>query len=320
MTDQNLSNLLRTYCDGELAPDEASALERRIEAQPELRASLRFERQLRERIAVVMQGEIPAAPGGLADRVHDAISGASDATDKVALGANDRAVAGRIAGGQTASRGGRSLRSRLVAPKRANVFAVAATLFLIASVVLIGIYGPRIDSLQRGATDDLVGKTARFVSRVHGSCESDPEMMRRKLPWRTKTIATDRLTAHLDGHRVEAFDLSDYGFEFNGGGECHVPGPMPSGHLIYTRPATVDAPEMLLSIFVVANEGQFDHLVPDFRLHQWHRFDGGPSCSRSVVGITDGDVVYFMVCGICDAESRDIKLSLADQLLAATSR
>ena len=76
MSEQNDSNLIRNYVDGELEPEQAAQIEQRLESDPQLRARVHFEHLLRQRIDVVMRRET-AAPPGLAERISAAFAEAS---------------------------------------------------------------------------------------------------------------------------------------------------------------------------------------------------------------------------------------------------
>ena len=67
----------------------------------------------------------------------------------------------------------------------------------------------------------------------------------------------------------------------------------------------------MLSVFVAPNVGQYDGglrfgMIPG----KWYTADGGPHCMRTIRRITDGDVVFLLVC--CD--ERD--LTVAERTIA----
>ncbi|MHC4947169.1 MAG: hypothetical protein ACYTG1_02750 [Planctomycetota bacterium] len=264
--------LIRRYCDGELSPDEAAAVERRIAADPRVRDAVAAERALRERVRAIAEAEAPAAPGEVRRRVL-----ASLAAERADAGAT---VIARVGG---------------AAPRRANVFAVVATLALVAGAVLYGIFGPRIDDHRADPATNLVVEDAIWASEEHTACADDGLHRDRKLRRRGVEDVEDDLREWLGVPSVRVFDLSAAGYRLLGAGHCKVPGPVPSGHLMYARGGAEPA---LVSLFVVPDRGQFEGAPPPSGGDPWFAIDGGPRCRKSVLNTTEGDLVYFLVC--CD--------------------
>jgi anti-sigma factor RsiW len=120
-------NLIQSLADGELPPESAAQLERRIAADEGLRAEVaagvRFEHKLQSRVGAVMSESVPGCPPDLADRIRSRLASA------------DRA--GVAATVETAPPRWRRL---FASPQRASVAAIAASLLLIAGAVLFGIF------------------------------------------------------------------------------------------------------------------------------------------------------------------------------------
>ena len=178
MSDPIPPNLIRSYGDDEPA-ELTDAARASIESDPRSRAQVRFERTLRERVGQAMSEPVAAMPDGLAGQVRDAIRGA----DGAAVGVADEAS-------ETDSRetGPRSW----LAPRRANVFAIAASLALVVGAILFGIFGPSIDKIGPGSDggSQLVSDTAQYVADEHRRCAAATHTRDGKAEW--KTVATAR--------------------------------------------------------------------------------------------------------------------------------
>lgn len=282
MSEQNDSNLIRNYADGELEGAEAADLERRIELDERLQVQVRFEHLLRQRVDVVMRGRAGAAPEGLAERIRASLTkAAGEPEPEIVVGRVDR----------TGATAGRGPRARRVGPPRVNMLAVAAALILIAGAVLFSIFGPQI-----GEGPSLAAETARFVEDLHIRCEADPEMLAKVSPWRARGEAEEQLTAHLGDGPVTVFDLSSLDYEFIGAGKCRVPGPVPSGHFFHERPARGNGDPSMVSLYVVPDHGQYGGQIGDYRLREWFELPGEAGSDDRIHGITNGLAIYFLVC------------------------
>jgi hypothetical protein len=101
-------------------------------------------------------------------------------------------------------------------------------------------------------------------------------------------------------------DLQQLGFEFVGAGHCMVPGPAPSGHLVFRR-----SDGAMVSLFLVPDVSQLGSGMPRGR---WFRIDGS-SCRHQVRCATDGNLLYLLVC--CDTEVVD---SVAGSVIGQIAR
>jgi anti-sigma factor RsiW len=295
MSEQNDPNLIRQYADGELDPDQAAVLEQRLESDEQLRAQLRFEHLLRQRVGEVMRRD-SRAPADLAQRVSAALAVAKD-------DAEPEIIVGRI--DSTGAVAGRGKQSRRIGPAPMSMFAVAAALVLIAGVVLFSIFGQQI-----GQDGNLAVETARFVEDVHIRCESDPEILSRVSPWRERDEAEDELTRHLGDGDVSVLDLSSLGYTFYGAGRCRVPGPVPSGHFFHKRPAGGDRGASMVSLYVVPDHGQYVDQISDFRPGEWFELPAEPGSGDRILGISNGSIIYFLVCP-CHPGLGDLKKAIA---------
>jgi anti-sigma factor RsiW len=265
--------MIRAYVDGELSSDEAAALEERAAADPDVALRLRFEQGMRERVRRVMTE--CSTPDDLAGTVRDAIA------------ADEEPIAIET-----------ERRSWLAGPQRANVFAVAATLAVVAGAVLFGIFGRQIDTFRPNGPGGEITEIASFVADEHQRCAGRQESRDRKATWVVADEARARLGRHL-GTDVEVFDLSALGYRFVGAGACHLPGRATSGHMIYTRsePAPDGCPESMVSVFVVPSTTPVDaDLLLTLAPWEWTRAGEAPECSRRVGLSNDGTCLYYLVC------------------------
>ncbi|MDY7107693.1 MAG: hypothetical protein SYC29_03560 [Planctomycetota bacterium] len=294
MSEQNDSNLIRNYADGELDPEQAAALQQRLESDHRLRAQLRFEHVLRERIGEVMR-DGSSAPAGLVERISAALSEATDEPEP-------EVVAGRVdSGGAVAGRG---KRARRVGPAPMSMFAVAAALLLVAGVILFSIFGEQI-----GHEGNLAIETARFVEDVHIRCETEPKTLAKVSPWRARGEAERELTRHLGDGEVSVLDLSSLGYKFYGAGPCHVPGPVPSGHFFHERPAEEGRDASMVSLYVVPDHGQYADQIDEHRPGQWFELPAEPGSGDRILGISNGSIMYFLVCP-CHPGLGDLKKAI----------
>ncbi len=314
-TPDDIGSLIRQFCDGELDDERTAAFERRIAADPDLAGQVRFERTLCEKISRAMNemnATTAPTPADLAPRVRAALAAAAAepafelATDSREDGAPTPGGNGLApAPGAAARPAARPVprpaarpvprpaaRSWLAGPPRANVFAVAATLAVIAGAVLFGIFGRPIDSVRRTIAEPAT-EIAQFVSGEHHRCAGDPDARERKATWRGPAAA-EGLRGYL-GHEVPIFHVP--GYQFIGAGRCHIPGADLSAHLVYasTERGSDGCPNATLSLFVVPS----DAIGPGMRVGEhwaWVRIGDRPTCGRTVACAEDGSLVYFMVC------------------------
>jgi anti-sigma factor RsiW len=302
MNEQDLSNRIRQYVDGELDPDEGAALLNRIEGDAELQARTRFEETLRENVSRAMLGDAERAPESLASQIRGALVQAE--VEPEVAGRLDPSQASLKAAGADESAREDARRPWFAGPQRANFLAVAAVLTLITSVVLFSIFSPQIDDRAAPAVGDLVCEITQFTLHVHGLCADNPEIAAMKSAWPTFAEAERKLAEHLDVAAATVVDLAALGYQFTGAGKCRVPGKdtsgrdIPSGHAVYKKFGTdgKNAAD-LVSVFMAPNVGQFADSVAEFPPDQWLEFgciDGG---GEGVYGRTDGRLIYILVCG-----------------------
>ena len=185
MSDRSIAELIRLDCDGELDQAQAEQLQRHLEAHPEDRTLVESERRLRERVGVVMTAACPSAPADLAERIRHRLE-----TDEADVEAEPA---------------GFSFAQWLQGPRRANVYAVAASLVVVAGAVLIGILGTPIDD-QPTRAGQAVEAAASVAGEHVATTASDGAMITYSSLGEAQRLMEDHLDAALT-----VFDLGDAG-------------------------------------------------------------------------------------------------------------
>jgi len=304
---------IRLFCDGELSPPEAAAVEAKLREHPEPRALAEFERRLRERVGMVLQAG-SAPPADLADRIREAI--ASDAAtaglETPPVQSVTREVIGTIAPPPEPS----AHRPWWRGTTRANAFAVAASLVLVAGAVLVGIFGDPIDSWPGRGTIDVAAEAAAAVAREHLMTMTSPAGPALSARFRTRSLAASGLAEFL-AEAGGVCDLSDLGYTFLGGDTCDVPRCERGCHLIYGR--LHDGPG-LVTLHVVPRPQEFVlHGSPelqDFPLLT-DKIARNPDCPKDVLMWSHGEHCYMLV--VSDpADTERVALRMQRALLGGT--
>ena len=218
---------IRLFCDGELSLPEAAAIESKLRDHPQASALDNFERDLKQRVATTLK-DGSAAPAGLADRIREALAAAGDVADEVD-------AVGRIGPSSDAPAPRRAPhRAWWQSPLRANAFAVAACLVLVAGAVLFGIFGQPIDALHRPPLVDVASEAAAAVAAEHVIAVTRVDGPLQTARYRTREDAGRELAVYL-GEAGCVYDLSEMGYTFVGGDTCEVPACERGCHLIYRR-------------------------------------------------------------------------------------
>ena len=272
---------IRQYVDGELGPEERAEFEAALAESEELQAQVRFEGQLRDRVAGRMVAASRHAPDDLRESIESAIRQEAKALDKAAnkSGGGEKAVVGAIR-----------------PSSRISYFAVAACLALVAGAVLFGIFGKPLftQSLTANQVDlQELSRTTAVAEKRHFQCKigsSEHESYH---------MVTDASEIHatLDPHlgaTVPLVNLTALGYTFDGAGPCILP---PSGtttcHLVYQSTRS----NSLVSLFVQVDGGQFGMLDRD-RLYTNAdtTITGTPSSAPQPSGAwSDGNLIYIVV-------------------------
>ena len=288
MSDRSISELIRLDCDGELDQAQAGQLQRHLEAHPEDRTLVESERRLRERVGVVMTAACPSAPGDMAERLQPRLG-----TDKAEVEAGPA---------------GFSFARWLQGPRRANVFAVAASLFVVAGAVLVGILGTPIDDQPT-----RVGQAVEAAASVAGEHVATTAPDGAMITYSSLGEAQRLMEDHLDA-ALTVFDLGDAGYEFVGAMECDVPHCERGCHFLYRRQ---DRRPGLVSLHIVPDYGQFD-------LSEGQPFEGKlpldstlfpktSGCPQDVIMFSDGKLVFLVV--MCVSEDvMDVVWAMQGQL------
>ena len=291
MNDGSMINLIRLYCDGELDQEQVKQVEQHLQEHPEDRKLLESERLLRERIGAVMKDACSSAPADLSQQIRERLDDAEPAGYSFAHWFRD--------------------------PRRANVFAVAASLFLVAGAVLFGILGPRLDDqVTRQAGPGQAIEAAASVAREHVAAAVDGDRIARMVPHfrraETKLAFEQYLKASLT-----VFDLQDAGYRFVEAMKCAVPHCERGCHFLYRRIGEVPA---LISLHIVPDDGQFD-LSEGEPLNgelTWAsaRFPRNRDCPQDVIMFSDGKLAYLVVACIRDDAEKVVRV-MQEELIEA---
>ena len=297
---------IRLFCDGELPPQEAAVVEAKLREHAEPRARAEFERRLRERVGAVLKAG-SAPPAGLADRIREAM------TSEEAWASRDP-QAGIIGTIEPPSAEPAPHRAWWRGPTRANAYAVAASVVLVAGAVLFGIFGRPIDSWPGRGTIDVAAEAAAAVASEHVMTANSPAGPAHSARYRTRDQAASGLTEYL-GAAGLVYDLSDLGYAFLGGDTCDVPRCERGCHLIYRR--TGDGPG-LVTLHVVPRPRQFElHGSPGLQTFPilTDKITRNQDCPKDVLVWSHGEHCYMLVVSVAqDAEK--IALRMQQTLLA----
>lgn len=279
MTNLPTSKEIRLYIDGELTPEESARLESLIESDESLRQRVDFERKLKGRVSDVMTGQDSAAPPELAAQI------------RAKLDNDEPAVAGSISP--------QPRTAWFEGPRRANIFAVAATLAIVAGAVLFGIFGQPIDKFRPNPATDVITDSSLFVAGEHDRCVNDEASLNQKIKYTNPVAAYQFISTHLDTISIPVIDLSAFGYEFVGAGPCGVPSAERSAHVMFRKlNSDKDMPPMV-SIFMVPDTGQFRYSGSfEAPTGEWAVCPGESLTDRRVLISTDGQIAYFLCC--CD--------------------
>jgi anti-sigma factor RsiW len=281
-------SLICQHCDGELTAEQSAELERFLATHPELRAAIereiKFEFALRERVKLVM-GQPAAAPPELGSRIRGAMAAAADVDN----------------GPIRADHAWRLWPARL-GPDRMNVFAVAATLALIAGAVLFGIFGRTIDDVPPAATVDLASELATFAGAAHDTCAASVDCREQRAQFMALDQAEAMLSNSLNAP-VHVADLEPLGYKFVGAGlagPCPQPVDATFGHIMYQKPAAAGSPSPMVSVFVLPGKMKCGTKVCEGTpCGKWVvAAEPNSRCKHKVMRSTDGRLVYLLVC--CD--------------------
>ncbi len=287
MSDRSISELIRLDCDGELDQAQARQLQRHLQAHPEDRRLVESERRLRERVGIVMTAACPSAPADLAERIQNRLE-----TDKADVEAEPA---------------GFSFGQWLQGPRRANVYAVAASLVVVAGAVLVGILGTPIDDQPTRAGQAV--EAAASVAGEHVATASEGAM----IAYSSLGEAQRLMEGHLEA-ALTVFDLGDAGYEFVGAMKCDVPHCERGCHFLYRRQGRRPG---LVSLHIVPDYGQFDlsegrpfkgELPLDSRL-----FPKNSGCPQDVIMFSAGKLVFLVVMCVSE-DAMDVVWAMQGQL------
>jgi anti-sigma factor RsiW len=277
MSEPLTARTIRLYCDGELPDEQARQFEQRLGQDPSLRSLVESERRLKEHVGRVMAADGSLVPADLAGRVREPGVGETPPT-----------AAHIEVEPATASRAWWS------GPHRANLFAVAACLVLVAGAVLFGILGPSIDSLRMRSVTDVAADAAAAVAGEHVVTTTDLETIAAGMPYHTADAANRGLAQFL-GAPGRIFDLRDLGYEFVAGTTCDIPHCDRGSHLIYYKS---EGTHGLVTLHIVPDRGQIalgDNPFPTPLPLSTDVVPEGSGCQKDVLVWSYGGHSYLLV-------------------------
>ncbi len=282
------------YSDGELDPEQTVRMELELREHAQAAGCVEFERKLRERVCVVMTTEHPTAPQELAGRIRDEIRSV-DLPDV-------QAPSGPI-------------RHLFRGPRHANVFAVAASLALVAGAVLVGIFAPPIDAWRAGSYGNQTRDAATHVAQEHAAAASAfGEVAASGFQHQALQTANATLGRPF-GRPLQIAELDGLGYEFVGASQCEVPHCDSACHYLFRRS---NGPG-LVSLHIVPDRGQFD-MTEGMRIRSLPL--GGmilpkkEACPMEVVVFSDGELAYLLVVCVAD-DLPQVAQRLQENLLAS---
>ena len=288
MNDTSMIKLIRLYCDGELDQEQIERVEQHLQEHPEDRKLLESERLLRERVGAVMKDACQSAPADLSQQIRQRLNAAEPA--------------------------GYSLAHWFQEPRRANVFAVAASLFLVAGAVLFGILGPRLDDqVTPPAGPGQAIEAAASVAGEHVAAAVNRDLFAEMIGrGETKLALEQYLKTSLT-----VFDLEDSGYDFVAAMRCQVPHCERSCHFLYLRKGGKPG---MVSLHVVPDLRQFDlgegELLSDDLPWASARFPRNLDCPQDVVIFSDGKLAYLVVACISD-DIENVVRAMQEELIEA---
>ena len=234
------------------------------------REAVRFERELREAVRRVMGSE--RAPSGLRERVEAAMA-EQNSTDT-----RDEPV--------------RSLPFPSWA-RRGGFWLAAAAAVAIGSSAIFMRGGPAGSGASSTLTAQRATILVNFATGEHERCASFSDHFDGKMRVRTlaeaQTAAVELLQRVPDVLELGSKALAEAGYKFEGMGQCHVPGPGRSAHLLYRPDPTIAPGAPAVSLFVQEDTGDLT-LAPacSYKRH----------CPKEKTGLTiwkkDGLIFYLV--------------------------
>ena len=298
----NNPSIIRQYVDGEFSAEQTAEFERIMSQRLDLQHAVEFERQLRGSVGRVM-AETRAAPAELHDVVVRGLDELDQSGDAAAMmvETNAPAVIGRV-GGDQAERG------VLANPIRANIFAVAASLALVAGAILFGLLVPQIDNWGRRDSVPVSQMEApAWFSKQHcTSAAMGGRMVAGIKPFTTIETAQSGLSTML-GRPVTVFDLGEVGYELEWAAPCKVceEDERITGRMMYKR-CVEGLPTVYASVFIVPVEYG---IGADANAQEWETAATLEECRTKVVRHrADGFVYYLTACDPRDFQLLEVEL------------
>lgn len=225
----DLATLIRCAADDNLSMAQAQALGKHLEAHPEDRARIDFERGLRDAVSAAM--DTGPAPAHLRQAIESFIAD-SRTPDTV---------------------GPRTTRDRSFWSRSFLPIALAAMVLMAFGVTLMVSNQPAASTWNTGLSRNVTN----WIQTEHKKCCESKEYREGKLNV-TNVADVHEQTLRDLGAAPRRIQLDDAGYTFAGYGQCHIPGGGPSGQLIYMSNDGAGKP---ISLFVQRDDGQLNDVA-----------------------------------------------------------
>lgn len=266
-TPESIATLLRLAADGELSPEQESRLAAHLEAHPQDKARIEFERRMQQACARACGPEC-CAPSGLRERV---VASCCTGADRIAESTRER--------------------SFWSARNFTRVAAVAAVIALVAAASFMVGRGNSPASGPGVAEPGFATQLASFARREHGRCVVTQGVLEGKFSIGSPEELPGEFEQLVGEHMTFSSILTAEaeGLRFVDAGRCNPPGG-PALHIRFALQGE-DDPASLVSLWVQL-DGSED-------LEEGRTYCSGAGCDRVRVWVVDG-VRYTLVCSRAD--------------------
>jgi hypothetical protein len=264
--------------DGELDEPALARVLEKLARDPELARQALAARRLKMAVARQMQGQAPALPDALRQRVAALMD---DGPMQSQEAVETRRPVATATSANPIGRIGRW------APALVAAMLLLAALIARVAPLATDMPGPGWDSEASYAAVLPASQMSRFASR-HERCQFQRQMIREIADFPTQVErAPASIEAIIGSKPHTTLDLSALGYTFWKAGECGIPGGA-SVHLMY-RATDESLPSKWLSLWIVRDEGQLD-------MEEGITFVATPpNAAHPIIVWRDNGTIYYLV-------------------------
>ncbi len=241
--------LIRMAADGKLTGELAAQLDALRSRDNSTNARIEAHKRLRASVARSLN-EPATAPRGLRERIASAMAAVPDAE---ITSRNPLEQASQKSGIIETPMGNTRERSFWV--RVPGVLAIAATLALVASVLIVSLSASKPLYTSQQAGTQLVS----FIQNEHTACAEITDYIDRKFVARTldeaRTISGEFFGQAINVLSLDEQTWEDSGLEFVGFGPCYVPGTEKSVHVLLRHTGSDNS---LVSLFAHTDDGKLN--------------------------------------------------------------